>query len=401
MLIIHIVDMGVNITKDYILNFGPHHPSTHGVLRLILKMRGETVISCIPDIGYLHRGVEKIVENKKWLSIIPFLDRLDYLAPLHAEHAYALALEAVLKINVPKRALFIRTIFDELTRISSHIMALGCAAHDLGMLSLFLYGFEEREKIMDIFEETTGARMHLNYYIPGGVFHDISDKAIEQINAFINNIGFYMEAVEIMALQNRIFQNRTIGIGVISQNMAVEYGLTGPNARASGLKRDLRKTNKYGVYKEISFDILTMRQGDCYARFKLRFEEIKQSISIIRQCIYKIPFGPVHDHYAIHAMNHKEALDNEIKEAVFSYFFENGIDVPKKSKVYRVVDGPRGDFGIFITTESEQTMPYRLRVRSPSFANLQILEELLIGTDISDVTAILGSLDFIMGDCDR
>lgn len=261
--------------KEYILNFGPHHPSTHGVLRLILKMRGETVMSCVPDIGYLHRGVEKIVEHKKWLSIIPFLDRLDYLAPLHAEHAYVLAIEAALKIDVPRRALYIRTIFDELTRISSHIMALGCMTHDIGMLSLFLYGFEEREKIMEIFEQATGARMHLNYYVPGGVFKDISNEIIGKIDSFLNGIHFYLEAVDVMAIHNRIFQNRMVGIGEISPSMANEYGLTGPNARASGIKRDLRKSNKYGVYNEVDFDVITTLEGDCYARFNIRVEEIK------------------------------------------------------------------------------------------------------------------------------
>lgn len=394
-------NMAFATESEYILNFGPHHPSTHGVLRLIFKMRGETVVSCIPDIGYLHRGVEKIVESKKWLSIIPFLDRLDYLAPLHAEHAYALALEAVLNLEVPKRALYIRTIFDELTRISSHIMGLGCASHDIGMLSLFLYGFEEREKIMDIFEATTGARMHLNYYIPGGVFSDISIHILEKINIFLNGLQFYLDAVDTMALQNRVFKNRTIGVGVISYELAKGYGLTGPNGRASGIGKDLRKTNNYGAYDELSFDVLTMSEGDCYARFYQRVEEIKQSVYLIRQCLDKIPSGDIHNTYAIRVINNKNLLDNEIKEAVFSYFFENGFDVPKKSKVYRSVDGPRGEFGIFISTEVEESRPYRLHIRSPSFASLQILEELLVGSDIPDVTAILGSLDFVMGDCDR
>jgi NADH-quinone oxidoreductase subunit D len=392
--------MEVN-SEEYVLNFGPHHPSTHGVLRLILRMKGERIESCIPDIGYLHRGVEKIVENKKWLSITPFLDRLDYLIPLHAEHAYVLALEALLKVEVPKRSVYIRTIFDELTRIASHIMAIGSAVHDLGMLSLFLYGFEEREKILSIFEMTTGSRMHMNYYVPGGVYNDISDEIIQAIKKFTKEIDFYMEAVQTMALDNRIFKRRTVGIGVIKKDMIIDYGITGPIARASGIPSDLRKDSKYGAYGNIDCEVITLDECDCYSRFKIRFMEIGQSISIIDQCINKIPRGRTHDHYVLKAVSDKTMLDNEIKEAIHSYFFENGIQAPQNSRVYRSVEGARGEFGVFICTESDPTRPYRLHVRSPNFAHIQILEKILVGVDIQDVTAILGSLDLIMGDCDR
>lgn len=396
--------MGIDITKEYILNFGPHHPSTHGVLRLILKMSGEKILSCDPDIGYLHRSVEKLVEDKRWLSIIPYMDRLDYLAPLHAEHAYAMALESAMSITPPIRSLYIRTIFDELTRISSHIMAIGTATHDLGMLSLFLYGFEEREKIMEIFETATGSRMHLTYYIAGGLFSDINTAIIEKIKKFIDSLDFYMNAVTTMALDNRIFKRRTKGVGVISSDMAIECGLTGPIARASGIRSDLRKCdvqNGYGVYGDINFDIITLEDGDCYARTLLRFEEIKQSVSIISQCLANIPDGPIHNNKIIQAVNDKKILDNKLKESMYSHFFEHGIEIPKKTRVYRSVEGPRGEFGVFITTETETVKPYRLHVRSPSFAIIQCLKQLLINSCISDSTAILGSLDFIMGDCDR
>jgi NADH-quinone oxidoreductase subunit D len=392
--------MGLN-PEEYILNFGPHHPSTHGVLRLILRMKGEKIIACVSDIGYLHRGVEKIVEGKKWISIVPFLDRLDYLSPLHAEHAYSLALESLLKIDVPKRALYIRVIFDELTRIASHIMALGSAVHDLGMLSLFLYGFEEREKILSVFEMATGARMHLNYYIPGGLYNDISDEIVQKIRNFIRNIDFYLEAVQTMALNNRIFKNRTEGIGQISKDFVISTGMTGPNARASGIRIDLRKDLRYGAYGELDFEIITFEEGDCFSRFKIRFEEIKQSLSLIEQCIDKLPGGKVHDNYIFKAINDKSLLDNEIKEAVHSYFFEHGIEAPCNSKVYRSVEGSRGEFGIFIIVGSDPTRPHRLHIRSPNFAHIQTLEQILKGENIQDLTAILGSLDFIMGDCDR
>lgn len=391
----------MNYESEYILNFGPHHPSTHGVLRLVLRMEGEKVKACFPEIGYLHRGVEKIVESKKWLSIIPYLDRLDYLAPLHLEHCFCLALEGILQIDIPRRAKYIRTILDELTRISSHIMALGTSSYDLGMLSLFLYGFEEREKIMDIFEAITGARMHLNYFIPGGVFNDISQEILRKIDRFLDSLNFYLKTVEVIALQNRIFKNRTQGIGIISANQINEYGITGVNARASGSLRDLRKTGKYGVYNELNFEVITLKEGDCYARFKLRLEEIKQSTSIIKQCLSKIPDGKYHDLFVIQATNDKSLLDNEIKEAVFSYFFENSLDMPKNTMAYRNVEGARGELGIFLAVGSDKNRPYRLHIRSPSFASLQLLEELLIGVEIPDISAILGSLDFLMGDCDR
>jgi NADH-quinone oxidoreductase subunit D len=392
--------MGID-SEEYVLNFGPHHPSTHGVLRLILRMKGEMVISCVPDIGYLHRGVEKIVENKKWLSITPFLDRLDYLAPLHMEHAYVLALEAILEINVPKRAVYIRTIFDELTRIASHIMAIGSAVHDLGMLSLFLYGFEEREKILSIFEMTTGSRMHMNYYVPGGLYNDISDEITQEIRKFIRSTSFYTDAVKTMALDNRIFKQRTVGIGLITKEIVRDGGITGPIARASGISRDLRKNSKYGAYSDINFEVITLNGGDCYSRFEIRYMEIKQSISIIEQCLDKMPGGKIHDHYILRALNDKTLLDNEIKEAVHSYFFEHGIKAPENSMVYRSIEGARGELGVFICTEKDRTRPYRFHVRSPNFAHIQMLEQILVGVDIQDITAILGSLDLIMGDCDR
>jgi NADH-quinone oxidoreductase subunit D len=361
-------------------------------------MSGETIISCVPDIGYLHRGVEKILESKKWLSIIPFLDRLDYLAPLHSEHAYVLSLEAALDLQVPQRALYIRTIFDELTRIASHMVAIGSATHDVGMLTPFLYSFEEREKILNIFDTLTGRRMHLSYYIPGGVISDITSKIIDRIAKFIEGIGWYTEAIKIMVLDSRIFQERTKGIGVISKNMAKQYCLTGPNARASGVCRDLRKDCPYAAYQYVNLDVLTLEEGDCYSRILIRFLEIDQSISIIKQCIEKLPGGKFHYSDILG----KKVLDHPVKEAIYLYFYKNGIELPRRTKIYRSVENPRGEIGIFIATEEEQKKPYRLHIRSPSFANVQLLQgTLLKGSNISDLTAILGSLDFIMGDCDR
>ena len=383
--------------KGYILNFGPHHPSTHGVLRIIFRLEGERVISCDPDIGYLHRNVEKLVEDQKFLSIIPYIDRLDYLSPVIQEHAYINALEKLLKITPPKRAVFIRTIFDELTRISSHIMGIGSATFDIGCLSLFLYGFEEREKIMDIFERVTGARMHLAYYIPGGVMDDISDDVILMIKNFINGIGFYLDATEKLALNNRIFQQRTKNIGTISKDMAIKNGISGVNLRASGVSYDVRKASPYGAYNDIGFEPITLTEGDSYARTKLRYLEIKQSCELIKKCLGLITPGSFCNYGYFSSVEERGTL----KEVLHSGFFSHGIELPKKTTIYSSVENPRGEFGIHLILNDEQTKPYRMHFKSPSFMHIQILKELLVGTKIADVTAILGSMDFIMGDCDR
>ena len=365
--------------SKYVLNFGPHHPSTHGVLRLILTLQGEKIVNCSPEIGYLHRGVEKLVENKKFLSIIPYIDRLDYLSPVIQEHAYVRAIEKLLNIKVQRRALIIRTIFDELTRISSHIMAIGCITYDLGCLSLFLYGFEEREKIMNIFETTTGARMHLAYYVPGGIMEDISQETLNMIKLFVNKLGFYMDAVQKLALNNRIFKSRTQGIGILSNDTAIKNGISGVNLRASGVSYDIRKSKPYGIYDELSFDAITLKEGDCYARNMLRFLEIEQSIKLIKQCLRLIEPG-----------------------AVMSYdCFAKGIRLPPNSVVYSATETPRGEFGIHMLISEEQTKPYRMHFKSPSFAIIQLIKQILVGHTIPDIPAILGSLDFILGCCDR
>jgi NADH-quinone oxidoreductase subunit D len=365
----------------YLLNFGPHHPSTHGVLRLQLKMHGEEVVACEPEIGYLHRGVENLVESKKFMSIIPYIDRLDYLSPVIQEHAYVLAIEKLLKIKPPERAVFIRTIFDELTRISSHIMGIGSMTFDLGCLSLFLYGFEEREKIMDIFKKVTGTRMHLAYYVPSGVRTDITDDVIKEITAFLDGFNFYLDAVNKLALSNRIFIKRTKDIGKISSVQAVKNGLSGVNLRASGVAYDIRQSLPYGVYELLKFTPIILTGGDCYDRTKLRVLEIKQSCNLIKQCLKLLPVGDGTLNNT--ALWHKEAK------------------LPQNTIIYSATETPRGEFGIHMVIEYDQTKPYRVHFKSPSFAHIQFLKELLIGVKIPDITAILGSLDFIMGCCDR
>lgn len=373
----------------YTLNYGPHHPSTHGVLRLLLTMEGEEVIECEPIIGYLHRGVEKIVESKNFISIIPYIDRLDYLAPVISEHAYVLALEKVLNIEVPRRALIIRTIFDELTRISCHIMGIGCATYDTGLMNVFLYGMEERENIMEIFYNTTGNRMHLSYYIPGGVTNDINEDIINSIDVFVNNLNFYLNTVEKIALNNRIFKQRTENVGIIDNNLAIKYGISGVNSRSTGINYDIRQVKPYGIYNELNFKPILLNKSDCYNRTYLRYLEIKQSINLIKQCLQIIEPGEYCSY------NKYKMQDNSI-------YFNFNIKLPENISIYSSVENSRGEFGIHLFTGNKLcNTPHRLHFKSPSFAIIQMLRDLLKGVALTDISAILGSLDFIMGDCDR
>lgn len=383
--------------KTYTLNFGPHHPSTHGVLRLILEMDGERVVSCDPEIGYLHRGVEKICESKKLLSIIPYVDRLDYLAPLIAEHAYITAIEKANDIVPPKRAVFIRTIFDELTRISSHIMALGTATYDIGCLSLLLYGFEEREKIMEIFENVTGARMHPSFYVPGGVLSDLSDEAASQIKTFLSGLDFFLDAVNKLALKNRIFQKRNKEIGVVSKETAIKSGISGVSLRASGINFDIRALGTYGAYDQIGFSPIVLEEGDCFARNELRFMEIKQSAKIIQRCLDKMPKGE----FSTFEYFQNKPKFGTLQEILYNHFFTTGLSLKSNTKIYTSTESPRGEFGVHILNSKLSNKPERIHFKSPSFALIQLMKQILNGTTIADITAIIGSLDFIMGDCDR
>ena len=363
----------------YTLNYGPHHPSTHGVLRLKLLMDGERIIKCEPITGYLYRGVERLVETRSFISIIPYIDRLDYLAPVISEHAYVMALEALSQIEVPRRALIIRTIFDELTRISCHILGIGCATYDMGLLSLFLYGFEEREAVMHIFDAVTGHRMHLAYYIPGGVIADITDEQIIQIQLFINNLSEYLGNVEKLALDSFIFKHRTKGIGIISHYTAKQFGISGVNLRSSGINYDIRTVYPYSMYSELNFKPIILEQSDCYNRTYLRYLEIKQSINLIGQCLDLLEPG-----------QYNIGLE-KIKY----------IKLPEHSIIYRSVENSRGEFGVHLITDTNPLHPARLHFKTPSFAIVNMLRELLVGCELADVSIILGSLDFIMGDCDR
>ncbi len=383
-------------SREYILNWGPHHPSTHGVLRLILDLSGEKVVSCEPDIGYLHRDIERLVETKKYISIIPFLDRLDYMSPSIQEHAFVLAIERVLGLEIPKRAEFIRVIIDELTRISSHIFAIGTASHDLGIMSLLLYSIEEREKVMEVFDDISGTRMHLNAYVPGGVAYDIAPSTFEKITRFINGLDRFYECVESLCLENTIFKARTKGIGVISKEIARASGISGVNLRASGIKFDVR-TAGYGAYKELDFEPIVLDEGDAYSRTNLRYLEIKQSADLVMQCCNKISDGQINCFGPYSGLSGRFG----VSEMVYASFYARGIELEQNSIIYTSTETPRGEFGVHMYVGTDKTKPYRLHFKSPSLQHIQLLKKIIPGCKLPDINAILGSLDFIMGCCDR
>ncbi|MDR1233598.1 MAG: NADH-quinone oxidoreductase subunit D [Holosporales bacterium] len=369
----------------YELNYGPHHPSTHGVLRLLLTLRGEAVTNCEPVIGYLHRSVEKLIQDKPYLSILPYVDRLDYISSLIYEHAYVIAIEKLLKIDAPLRSKYIRVIMDELTRISSHLMMIGTMSFDLGCLSLFLYCLEEREKILQIFEEVTGARMHPAYYIPGGVKGDLTPEHINKITKYLTQLQFLYDAIDKLVLNNRIFKERTKGIGIISSELAIYSGITGPNLRASGIKYDTRIDSQYGIYHLLELYHITLQEGDCYSRLHMRFLEIKQSVELIKQCITQIEPGEFYENSAENSMSS----------------LRGGAQTNPQMQICTSCESTRGEVGIHLFTRNDNSRPYRLHFKSQSLLHIQILKKIIPGNKLADCPAILGSLDFLMGDCDR
>ena len=392
-----------------VLNMGPSHPSTHGVLRIVLELDGETITKATPDIGYLHRGDEKIAENMTYTQFIPYTDRLDYLAPLANNVAYALAVEKLLGIHdkLPPRCQYIRVICAELARISSHLLGIGCYAMDLGAMTVFLLTFTEREKIYNLCEMLTGARFTTGYTRIGGVSRDTPPGWCEAVRQFLNEVVVNIAEVETLLTRNRIFMDRTRDIGVISKEDAIDYGLTGPNLRGSGVEYDLRKAHPYLCYKELQFDVPVGSVGDCYDRYLVRMEEMRQSVRIIHQCLDRIPGGfdnkpkePVCVADGKIVLPPKHKVLTSMEELIHQFMLvTQGVNCPP-GEVYFGHENPKGELGFYINSRGGGT-PYRLKIRSPSFCNLSILPRLMPGHLLSDTTAILGSLDFVMGECDR
>ena len=413
--------------RNYTINFGPQHPSAHGVLRLVLELDGETVERADPHIGLLHRATEKLAESKPYNQSIPYMDRLDYVSMMCNEHGYVLALEKLLGVEPPIRAQYIRVTFDEITRILNHLLWLGAHALDIGAMTVFLYAFREREDLMDMYEAVSGARMHATYYRPGGVYRDLPDsmpkyqpskwhneKEVERLNRnrhgslldfledFTNRFPAYVDEYETLLTDNRIWKQRTVGIGVVSPERALQMGFTGPMLRGSGIEWDLRKKQPYEVYDQLDFDIPVGVNGDCYDRYLVRIEEMRQSNRIIKQCIdwlRKNP-GPVmlDDHKL--APPKREAMKGDMESLIHHFkLFTEGYTLPE-GEVYTAVEHPKGEFGIYLVSDGSNK-PYRLKIRAPGFAHLASLDEMSRGHMLADVVAIIGTQDIVFGEVDR
>ena len=413
--------------RNYTMNFGPQHPAAHGVLRLVLELDGEVIERADPHIGLLHRATEKLAESKPYNQSIPYMDRLDYVSMMCNEHAYVMALEKLLKTEVPVRAQYIRVMFDEVTRILNHLLWLGAHALDIGAMTVFLYAFREREDLMDVYEAVSGARMHATYYRVGGVYRDLPDtmphysvsrwhgeKDIERLNAnrqgslldfladFCRRFPGYIDEYETLLTDNRIWKQRTVGIGVVSPERALQLGFTGPMLRGSGIEWDLRKKQPYEVYDRLDFDIPVGVNGDCYDRYLVRIEEMRQSNRIVLQCIewlQKNP-GPVIAHNYKIVPPAREEMKRDMESLIHHFkLFTEGYCVPE-GEAYAAIEHPKGEFGIYLISDGANK-PFRLKIRAPGFAHLAALDEMVRGHMIADVVAIIGTQDIVFGEIDR
>ena len=386
--------------KNLTMNFGPQHPAAHGVLRLVVEMDGEVIERADPHIGLLHRGTEKLIEHKTYTQAVPYFDRLDYVAPMCQEHAFALATEKLLGIEVPERGQYVRVLFGEITRLLNHIMNVCAFALDVGAMTPFLWGFEEREKMMGFYDRVSGARLHAAYFRPGGVHRDLPAGLADEIAEFCETFPRFIDDTESLLTENRIFKQRTVDIGVISQEDALDWGLSGPMLRGSGLPWDLRKSQPYDVYDRMDFDIPVGKNGDCYDRYLVRIEEMRQSLRIIQQCLDELPDGPV------------KTQDNKISppgraemkgsmEALIHHFklYTEGYKVPA-GETYTAVEAPKGEFGVYLVSDGSNK-PYRCKIRAPGFAFLQATEFMSKGHMLADLVAIVGSMDIVFGEIDR
>jgi len=387
-------------TKVFNLNFGPQHPAAHGVLRLILEISGEKVGYCDPHIGLLHRGTEKLIESKNFIQSLPYLDRLDYVSMMAQEHAYSLAIEKLLDISLPKRAQFIRVIFCEITRILNHLMSLTTHALDVGALTPFLWGFEEREKLMEFYERVSGARLHSAYIRPTGVSKDIPQGLINDLYGFIKQFSSRVDEIEELLTKNRIWKQRLINIGILSKNSALNYGFSGPLLRSTGISWDLRKNTPYEVYNDLKFNVPIGTAGDCYDRYLLRIEEIRQSILIIEQCLYFIPEGTNKNQLYKITPPSRNIIKNSMEGLIHHYkLHSEGFIIPK-NETYVGVEAPKGEFGLYLISNNNN-QAYRCKIRSPGFIHLSGIDYLAKNHLIADIVTIIGTLDVVFGEIDR
>ena len=382
------------------INFGPQHPAAHGVLRLVVDLEGEVVQRAEPHIGLLHRGTEKLIEYKTYLQAVPYFDRLDYVSPMCQEHAFALATENLLGIDVPQRAKYIRVIFAEITSILNHLLNIPAYAADIGAVTPFLWCFEEREKLLEFHEAVSGARFHAAYFRPGGVHQDMPEGMEEKLFEHFKTLPKFIDDLESLLTNNRILRQRSVDIGIISKSEAIEWGCSGPVLRSAGVAWDLRRSQPYDAYDQVDFEVPVGKKGDCFDRYLVRIEEMRQSINIINQCLNKIKSGPV----SVEDNKITPPKRNQMKksmEALIHHFklFTEGYRVPA-GQVYTAVEAPKGEFGVYLVSDGS-SKPYRCKIRAPGFAHLQTLDNLSKGHLMADIAAILGSLDIVFGEIDR
>jgi len=386
--------------NTYTINFGPQHPAAHGVLRLVLELDGEVVTRVDPHIGLLHRGTEKLIEHKTYMQALPYFDRLDYVAPMNQEHAFSMAAEKLLGLEVPKRGQMIRVLFCEIGRLLNHLLQVTTQALDVGALTPPLWGFEEREKLMIFYERASGARMHANYFRTGGVHQDVTPELLEDIYKFCGTFPKALDDIDSLLTENRIFKQRNVDIGKITRDDAERWGMSGVMLRSTGVAWDLRRAQPYECYNELDFQIPIGKNGDNYDRYLIRMEEMRQATKVMKQCIEKMPSGPV------------SSLDNKVvppkrgemkhsMEALIHHFklFTEGYRVPE-GEVYAAVEAPKGEFGVYLISDGSNK-PYRCKIRAPSFPHLQAMDFMCKGHMLADVSAVLGSLDIVFGEIDR
>jgi NADH dehydrogenase (ubiquinone) Fe-S protein 2 len=386
--------------KNFTINFGPQHPAAHGVLRLVLELNGEVVERADPHIGLLHRGTEKLIEYKTYTQALPYFDRLDYVSMMAQEQTYSLAVEKLLGCNIPLRAQYIRVLFAEITRILNHLLAVGCHAMDVGAMTPFLWAFEEREKLMEFYERVSGARMHAAYIRPGGVSYDLPLGLLDDIHVFISQFNLRIDEMEEMLTGNRIWKQRLVDIGVVSAKDALNWGFSGVMLRGSGINWDLRKTQPYDIYNRMQFNIPVGTNGDCYDRYLIRVQEMRESLKIIQQCLNEIPFGPIKidDHKITppsrdHFKQSMESLIHHFK------LYTEGIIVPS-GETYTATEAPKGEFGIYLISNGTNR-PYRCKIKAPGFGHLQALDFMAKGHMVADVVTIIGTQDIVFGEVDR
>ena len=392
--------MAVTEIKNLTMNFGPQHPAAHGVLRLVLEMDGEIVERADPHIGLLHRGTEKLIEHKTYLQAVPYFDRLDYVSPMCQEHAFALAVESLLNITPPLRGQYIRVLFSEITRILNHLLNISAFALDVGAMTPLLWWFEEREILMGFYERVSGARLHSAYFRPGGVHRDLPEGLTEDIMSFVERFPAMIDDVENLLTENRIFKQRTVNIGIATPEQAMDWGFSGPMLRGSGIPWDLRKSEPYDVYDKMDFDIPIGKNGDCFDRYLLRLEEMRQSLRIIRQCLDQLPDGAVRSEDPKLSPPRRAEMKQSM-EALIHHFklYTEGYHVPE-GETYKAVEAPKGEFGVYLVSDGSNK-PYRCKIRAPGFAFLQATDFLGKGYMLADVVAIIGSMDIVFGEIDR